>query len=37
MAGGRVEPAKEREYGIAYVNINKPVGVLKGLNEKEKV
>jgi len=37
MVGGKVEPAKEREYGIAYVTINKPVGVLKGLNAKEKV
>jgi GMP synthase (glutamine-hydrolysing) len=37
MAGGKVEPAKRREYGIAYVTIDKPVGVLKGLNRKEKV
>jgi GMP synthase (glutamine-hydrolysing) len=37
IAGGKVEPAKRREYGIAYVVINKPVGVLKGLNKKEKV
>ena len=37
MVRGKVEPAKEREYGIAYVTINKPVGVLKGLNAKEKV
>ncbi|MEM3458131.1 MAG: glutamine-hydrolyzing GMP synthase [Candidatus Bathyarchaeia archaeon] len=37
MVGGKVETAKEREYGIAYVTINKPVGVLKGLNAKEKV
>ncbi|MBX5327907.1 MAG: glutamine-hydrolyzing GMP synthase [Candidatus Bathyarchaeota archaeon] len=37
MVGGNVEPAKEREYGIAYVTINKPVGVLTGLNAKEKV
>jgi GMP synthase (glutamine-hydrolysing) len=37
MAGGKVEPAKRREYGIAYVSIDKPVGVLKGLGRKEKV
>ncbi|MEM2117461.1 MAG: glutamine-hydrolyzing GMP synthase [Candidatus Bathyarchaeia archaeon] len=37
MVGGKVETAKEREYGIAYVTINKPVGVLKGLNAREKV
>jgi GMP synthase (glutamine-hydrolysing) len=37
MAGGKVEPAKRREYGIAYVAVDKPVGVLKGLNRKEKV
>jgi GMP synthase (glutamine-hydrolysing) len=37
VAGGRVEPAIQREYGIAYVTINKPIGVLNGLCEKEKV
>ncbi len=37
IAEGKVEPAKQREYGIAYVTIDKPVGVLKGLNMKEKV
>ncbi|MFQ5818679.1 MAG: glutamine-hydrolyzing GMP synthase [Candidatus Heimdallarchaeota archaeon] len=37
MAGGTVEPAKQREYGIAYVTIDKPVGVLKGVGGKEKV
>ncbi len=37
IAGGKVEPARHREYGIAYVTIDKPVGVLKGLNKKEKV
>jgi GMP synthase (glutamine-hydrolysing) len=37
IAGGKVEPAKRREYGIAHVIIDKPVGVLKGLNRKEKV
>jgi GMP synthase (glutamine-hydrolysing) len=37
VAGGIVEPAKRREYGIAYVAIDKPVGVLKGVGEKERV
>ncbi len=37
MAGGKVEPAKHREYGIAYVTIDRPVGVLKGLEKKERV
>ena len=35
--GGKVEPAIHKEYGIAYVKIDKPVGVLKGLSKKEKV
>jgi GMP synthase (glutamine-hydrolysing) len=35
--GAKVEPAQQREYGIAYVTIDKPVGVLKGLGKKEKV
>jgi GMP synthase (glutamine-hydrolysing) len=37
VANGKVEPATCKEYGIAYVAIDKPVGVLKGLDEKEKV
>ncbi|MEM3696174.1 MAG: glutamine-hydrolyzing GMP synthase [Candidatus Bathyarchaeia archaeon] len=37
MIGGKVAPAKQREYGIAYVTIDKSLGVLKGLNRKEKV
>ncbi|MEM3442892.1 MAG: glutamine-hydrolyzing GMP synthase, partial [Candidatus Bathyarchaeia archaeon] len=37
MIGGKVEPAKHREYGVAYVTIDKPEGVLKGLSSKEKV
>ncbi|NWF87705.1 glutamine-hydrolyzing GMP synthase [Candidatus Bathyarchaeota archaeon] len=37
MVGGKVEPAEQREYGIAYVLINKPIGVLKELNKREKV
>jgi GMP synthase (glutamine-hydrolysing) len=34
---GIVEPATCKEYGIAQVNIDKPVGILEGLNEKEQV
>jgi len=34
---GKVEPATCKEYGIAQVSIDKPVGILEGLNEKEKV
>ena len=37
LTNGKVEPAKCKEYGIAYVIIDKPVGVLEGLSEKEKV
>jgi len=37
MVGGKVEPAKLQEYGIAYVTIDKQVGVLKSLGVKEKV
>jgi GMP synthase (glutamine-hydrolysing) len=37
MVGGKVEPAEQKEYGIAYVSIDKPIGVLEGLKEKEKV
>jgi len=37
IVGGKVEPAKRKEYGIAYVTIDKPVGILKGLERTEKV
>jgi len=37
MAGGKVEPAIRREYGITHVIVDHPVGVLKGLGEKERV
>jgi len=37
IAGGRVEPAKKREYGATYVTIDRPVGVLKNLNKRERV
>ncbi len=34
---GKVEPATCKEYGIAQVKIDKTVGVLQGLDKKEKV
>ena len=34
---GKVEPASCKEYGITQVRIDKTVGVLEGLNEKERV
>jgi GMP synthase (glutamine-hydrolysing) len=37
FSGGKVESRTKKEYGIAYVNIDKPVGVLKDLEQKEKV
>jgi len=37
MMGGKVEPAEQREYGIAYADIDKPAGILEGLGKKEKV
>jgi GMP synthase (glutamine-hydrolysing) len=37
MSKGKVEPACCKEYGTAKVKIDKPVGVLKGLGNEEKV
>ncbi|MGQ9640857.1 MAG: glutamine-hydrolyzing GMP synthase [Candidatus Bathycorpusculaceae bacterium] len=37
MFGGMVEKARQREYGMAYVIIDNPIGVLKGLSKKERV
>ena len=37
LSNGKVEPAACKEYGTAQVSIDKPVGVLEGLNEVEKV
>ena len=37
LAGGKVEPASHREYGIATVTIEHRMGVLKGLNRTERV
>ncbi|MEM3004047.1 MAG: glutamine-hydrolyzing GMP synthase, partial [Candidatus Bathyarchaeia archaeon] len=35
--GGNVKAAKKKEYGISYVTVDKPVGVLKELGKREKV
>jgi GMP synthase (glutamine-hydrolysing) len=37
LAGGKVEPAEKKEFGIAVAVVDKAVGVLKGLSSKEKV
>ncbi len=37
LTSGKVEPATCKEYGIAEVSIDKPVGVLEGLSEKQQV
>jgi len=37
FSSGKVEPGTKKEYGIAHVSVDKPVGVLKGLGKKEKV
>ncbi|MCD6530247.1 glutamine-hydrolyzing GMP synthase [Candidatus Bathyarchaeota archaeon] len=35
--GGEVSSSRSREYGITYVTIDKPVAILKGLSERERV
>jgi GMP synthase (glutamine-hydrolysing) len=37
FSNGKVEPGTKKEYGIAHITVNKPVGILEGLNQKEKV
>jgi GMP synthase (glutamine-hydrolysing) len=37
IVGGDVKEAENKEYGVSYVTIDKPVDVLKGLDGKEKV
>ncbi|MCW4016925.1 MAG: glutamine-hydrolyzing GMP synthase [Candidatus Bathyarchaeota archaeon] len=37
FSNGKVKPGKTKEYGIAFVNIAKSVGILKELDPKEKV
>jgi GMP synthase (glutamine-hydrolysing) len=37
LTNGKVKPAAYKEYGIAQVAVDKPVGVLEGLSKEEKV
>jgi len=37
LLGGEVKRGARQEYGIAYVTIDKPIDILKGLNRTEKV
>ena len=37
FSNGKVEPGTKREYGMANIVVDKPVGVLKGLSREEKV
>jgi GMP synthase (glutamine-hydrolysing) len=37
FSGGKVKTAKKREYGITYVTVDQPLGVLKNLGKREKV
>jgi len=37
LSNGKVEPGSKREYGTAHVTVDKPVGVLKELDRREKV
>ncbi len=37
FSGGKVKTAKKREYGVTYAIVDKPLGVLKDLEKKEKV
>lgn len=37
FSNGKVEPGSKREYGTAHVTVDKPVGVLKELDRREKV
>jgi GMP synthase (glutamine-hydrolysing) len=37
ITNGKVEPATCKEYGNAYITIDKPIGVLRGLNKRERV
>jgi GMP synthase (glutamine-hydrolysing) len=37
LSNGKVKVGKKQEYGVTYITVDKPVGVLKNLNQKEKV
>ncbi|MBS7623760.1 glutamine-hydrolyzing GMP synthase [Candidatus Bathyarchaeota archaeon] len=34
---GKVRPGKKNEYGITYVSVDRPVGILKGMSKTERV
>ncbi len=37
LSNGKVRPGTKREYGIAHIVVEKPVGILKALSREEKV
>ena len=37
LYGGTVKPGKQKEFGLTYAVIDKPLGVLRGLSQREKV
>lgn len=37
LSKGKVNPGTKREYGIAYVTIDKPIDILEGLSKRERV
>jgi GMP synthase (glutamine-hydrolysing) len=37
ICGGNVKPSKKKEFGVTHASIDKSVGVLSGLREREKV
>ena len=37
ICGGDVKPSKKKEFGVTHATIDKPIGVLRGLDEREKV
>ncbi len=37
LSNGKVKLGKKQEYGVTYITVDKPVGILKNLNQKEKV
>jgi GMP synthase (glutamine-hydrolysing) len=37
FSNGKVNPGSKKEYGIAHIIIDNPVGVLEGMNKKERV
>jgi len=37
LYGGTVKPGRQKEFGLTYAVIDKPLGVLSGLSKREKV